>query len=103
MEALVETTGGQFPAHTYLLDGTTLVAYVKVNETRPFYFKSGIKGFDKRGRQFVKGNINLFKVKATNDTRSVQGSKGQVYSVNDAEKTCTCPGFTFRGTCKHLG
>jgi len=103
MEALVETTGGQFPQHTYLLDGTTLVAYVKVNETTPFYFKSGIKGFDKRGRQFVKGNINLFKVKATNDTRSVQGSKGQVYSVNDAEKTCTCPGFTFRGTCKHLG
>jgi uncharacterized Zn finger protein len=103
MEALVETTGGQFPAHTYLLDGTTLVAYVKVNETTPVYFKSGIKGFDKRGRQFVKGNINLFKVKATNDTRSVQGSKGQVYSVNDAEKTCTCPGFTFRGTCKHLG
>ena len=103
MEALVETTGGLFPAHTYLLEGTTLVAYVKAGEIQPFYFKSGIKGFDKRGRKFVKGNINLFKVKASNDTRTVQGSKGQTYTVNDSEGTCTCPGFTFRGTCKHLG
>lgn len=103
MEALVETTGGLFPAHTYLLDGTTLVAYVKANETTPFYFKSGIKGFDKRGRKFAKGNINLFKVKAQNDTRQVQGSKGQTYTVNLTEGTCTCPGFTFRGACKHLG
>lgn len=103
MEALVETTGAQFPQHTYLLDGNNLVAYVKVNTTEPFYFKNPIKGFDKRGRKFVKGNINLFTVKATNDTRTVQGSKGQTYTVNDSEGTCTCPGFTFRGACKHLG
>lgn len=105
MEALIETTGGQFPAHTYLLDGTTLVAYIKVNETEPFYFKSGIKGFDKRGRKFEKGNVKLFKVKKDqdNDTKSVTGSKGQVYTVNLRERTCTCPGYTYRGTCKHLG
>jgi hypothetical protein len=60
MEALRETTGGAFPAHTYLLDGTTLVAYIKVGEKEPFYFKKGIKGFDKRGRQFEKVK-NLFK------------------------------------------
>lgn len=103
MEALRETTGGLFPPHTYLLDGTTLIAYIKQGETTPFYFKSGIKGFDKRGRKFQTVTPNPFKVKASNDTRTVQGSNGKSYTVNDTEGTCTCPGFTFRGTCKHLG
>ena len=101
MEALRETTGGQFPAHTYLLDGTNLVAYVKVNETEPFYFKNPIKGFDRRGRQFEPGNNNLFTIKKESNERTVKGSKGQTYTVT--ETSCTCPGFTFRGSCKHLG
>jgi len=101
MEALVETTGELFPAHTYLLDGNNLVAYVKANTTTPFYFKRPIKGFDKRGRKFVKGNIALFTVKKASNERTVKGSKGQEYTVT--ETTCTCPGFTFRGACKHLG
>ena len=103
MEAVVETTGEAFPQHTYLLDGNNLVAYVKVNTTEPYYFKNPIKGFDKRGRKFVKGNINLFTVKEQQDVRTVIGSKGQSYTVNDSEGTCTCPGYTYRGTCKHLG
>jgi hypothetical protein len=101
MEALRETTGGQFPAHTYLLDGNNLVAYIKVNETEPFYFKNPIKGFDKRGRQFEPGNNSLFTIKKESNVTTVKGSKGQTYTVT--ETTCTCPGFTFRGSCKHLG
>lgn len=54
MDAYKEVTGGQFPAHTYLLDGNNLVAYIKVGEQRAFYFKNPIKGFDKRGRKFEK-------------------------------------------------
>jgi uncharacterized Zn finger protein len=80
-----------------------LVEYIKAGDTKPFYFKSGIKGFDKRGRKFVKGNVKLFTVKEQANVREVQGSKGQTYRVNDEEGTCTCPGFTFRGACKHLG
>jgi hypothetical protein len=100
MEALVETTGDQFPAHTYLLDGNNLVAYVKKGETQPFYFKRPIKGFDKRGRKFEPGNITLFTVKKASNEHTVIGSKGQTYTVT--AESCTCPGFTYRGTCKHM-
>jgi len=31
-----------------------LVAYIKIGEQTPFYFKNPIKGFDKRGRKFEK-------------------------------------------------
>ena len=101
MQALVETTGDQFPAHTYLLDGNNLVAYVKKGETVPFYFKSPIKGFDKRGRKFEPGNIKLFTTKKETHARTVIGSSGQTYTVT--EDSCTCPGFTYRGSCKHMG
>ena len=100
MEALVETTGELFPAHTYLLDGNSLVAYVKKGETTPFYFKNPIKGFDKRGRKFEPGNINLFTTKKAQNERTVIGSSGQVYTLT--EDSCSCPGFTYRGTCKHM-
>jgi hypothetical protein len=101
MEAVIETTGDQFPAHTYLLDGNNLVAYVKVGTQEPFYFKRPIKGFDKRGRKFKPGNITLFTVKKASNEHTVIGSKGQTYTVT--EESCTCPGFTYRGTCKHMG
>lgn len=104
MEAVRETTGGQFPPHVYLLDGTTLVAYIKQGSTDPFYFKNGIKGFDKRGRKFEKADSNLFKAPETPLQTSlveVKGSKGNSYFVDTVEGTCTCPGFTFRGKCKH--
>jgi hypothetical protein len=102
MEALRETTGGLFHPHTYLLDGTTLVAYIKAGETKPFYFKNGIKGFDKRGRKFEKADAKLFKEQKNVATIAITGSKGQVYYVDPEAKTCTCPGFTFRGACKHM-
>jgi len=101
MEAVIETTGELFPAHTYLLDGNNLVAYVKKGELEPFYFKNPIKGFDKRGRKFTPGNIKLFNTKKAQNERTVIGSSGQVYTLT--EDSCSCPGFTYRGTCKHMG
>jgi hypothetical protein len=101
MEAIREVTDWAVPGHTYLLDGTTLVAYIKQGTTEPFYFSKGIKGFDKRGRKFVPADPSLFEQSASTNLIEVQGSKGAVYYVDPELHSCTCPGYTFRGKCKH--
>ena len=104
MQAYKETTkwGSKTPNHTYLLDGSTLVAYIKQGDTKPFVFKTPIKGFDQRGRTFVRVDGDPFSKTVRPDSIEVTGSKGQTYFVNVEEKTCTCSGFMFRGSCKHL-
>ena len=102
MQAYKEITDWTSPKHIYLLDGNNLVAYIKQDETEPFYFKNPIKGFDRRGRKFIELTDNPFEVKVTSSLREVKGSKGNSYFVNDTEHTCTCPGFSFRGKCKHM-
>ena len=103
MEAVRETTGGLFPAHVYLLDGNNLVSYIKRGETEAYYFKKPIKGFDKRGRKFETVTPNPFKqLKKESNEITVQGSNGKTYTIDRDQATCTCPGFTFRGQCKHL-
>jgi predicted nucleic acid-binding Zn finger protein len=102
MEAVREITGGLFPAHIYLLDGNNLVSYIKKGETEAFYFKKPIKGFDKRGRKFESVTPNPFKQKKESNAITIKGSKGQTYILDRESSTCTCPGFTFRGQCKHL-
>jgi hypothetical protein len=102
MEALRETTGGLFPAHIYLLDGNNLVSYIKSGESEPFYFKNPIKGFDKRGRKFESVTPNPFKVKTQSTLIKVKGSNGKEYTIDPDAKTCSCPGFQFRGGCKHI-
>ena len=101
MEALRETTDWATPNHTYLLDGTTLVAYIKQGDSEPFYFSKPIKQFDKRGRKFVAADKGLFEQSASTNLIEVQGSKGAVYYVDPELHSCTCPGYTFRGKCKH--
>jgi len=104
MEAITETTGGLFPAHTYLLDGTNLVAYIRTGGYAPFYFKQPIKGFSKSGRKFVRADTKLFKIKVDtpSNLRTIAGSKGATYTLDLDLGTCTCSGYTFRGTCKHV-
>lgn len=105
MQAVRETTDWgdvNCSNHTYLLDGNSLVAYIKQGETVPFYFKQPIKGFDQRRRTFEVLKKNPFKAEVKTDLIKVEGSKGAVYHVDTEAKTCTCPGFQFRGDCKHI-
>ena len=105
MEAVLETTvwsDEKAVNHIYLLDGAKMVAYIPFGKGKPFYFKNPI-GIDKRGRKFEKLKKNPFKeVKQDPTLVEVKGSKGNSYWVDPEAKTCTCPGFTFRGTCKHI-
>jgi Uncharacterized conserved protein len=109
MEAVHETTrwtgvDHQQPNHDYLLDGDKIVAYRPWGTAEIRVLRSGIK-IDRRGRKFVKLDPNPFAEQEQHPDPvilSVPGSKGAVYRVNTQTATCTCPGFTFRGSCKHI-
>ena len=56
--------------------------------------------FSKARRKFKK--IGERPEELPNHIIRVVGSKGDLYLVDKEKVTCTCPGFTFRGTCKHV-
>lgn len=87
--------------HTYLLEGDKMLAYIRAGTDRAFYFKAPIR-IDRRGRKFVAVEPNPFgPTEVAAQIRLVQGSKGAKYVVDLEQGTCTCPGYTFRGACKH--
>jgi len=106
MQALKETTvwpSTTTPNHTYLLDGDRLIAYIRLGTTQPKYFASPIRGFSKSRRKFENASLDLFEFDTpVSNIKQVVGSKGDVYTVDLDELTCTCPGYTFRGACKHV-
>ena len=77
-----------------------IIAYVPEGSTKSQRFRKPIR-WDPRGRQFkVLKDI----VEKDSNTRRITGSKGQVYSLtrSNGTWTCTCPGYAFRGQCKHV-
>ena len=56
--------------------------------------------FSKSRRKFVK--IGERAEELASHIVKVEGSNGAVYLIDTDKKTCTCPGFTFRGNCKHI-
>lgn len=89
------------PNHIYLMDGEKAVAYIRLPSNETKVFSKPLK-LDLRYRTFKEIAGPLPGKVEVPETRKVQGSKGETYYVNDAEGTCTCPGFKFRGTCRHL-
>ena len=107
MEAVREVTVwtgiDRQPNHDYLLDGDRVLAYRQWGQGAVIPCSGKLK-IDRRGRKFVKLDPNPFRDFGKKESLAVevQGSKGQSYFVNKVEGRCTCPGFQFRGTCKHL-
>jgi hypothetical protein len=110
MRAVIETTqwgdAGDSYNHVYLLDGDTCLAYIP-HGTREIRRLATPIRLDRRGRQFQELRFNPFRdlpqePQKVMPVRRVAGSKGQVYEVNVETGTCTCPGFHFRGQCRHV-
>jgi len=108
MKFFKETTDWTTPNHTYCLSDSKdkMFAYVIDGTVEVVTFKNPIR-FDSRGRTFKEvKNIwnyqepNLPKLK----TWTVTGSRGDVYTLSEVDSiiTCSCPGFKFRGECKHV-
>ena len=101
--------------HTYYLEGDRMLAYIRHGTAEPYWFKAPIT-ISRSGRKFQRVDDALFKnslgqlfsalvdaTPADPDVVEVAGSKpGVIYTVNIKERTCTCPGYTYRGQCKHL-
>lgn len=110
MKFFKETTDWQTPTknHIYLLsnDKSKMYAYVRAGSDSVFKFAKPIR-FDTRGRKFlqVKNNWNFKLEEDTgNPTWQVQGSKGDIYTIEQTDNgfSCSCSGFRFRGNCKHV-
>jgi hypothetical protein len=84
------------PNHVYhVLDNGKLAAFDNGKGLVKFDLP---KLFDRRGRKFkVLKTVKEYK---NPDVKYVTGSNGKVYSIVDGR--CSCPGFTFRGSCKHV-
>lgn len=100
--------------HIYYLNDekSFMVGYIKQGTKNLFKFKNPIR-IDLRGRKFVelknkKGESDSVyfgkKEEPKKDIITVKGSTGKEYYIEKvgSKYTCTCPGFTFRHTCKHI-
>jgi len=101
MEAVREITDWDYN-HVYLLDGNRAVAYIPAGSDTAQYFEQPLR-FDRRGRRFERVSPDPFRASREKSTVvEVQGSRGETYYVNREDRVCTCPGFTFRGQCRHV-
>jgi hypothetical protein len=107
MKFFKETTNWAVPNHVYLLstDKSKMYGYIRRGTDVAETFKKPYR-FDVRGRSFVEvkelGEIDLDEVKT--ETWTFTGSKNNTYVVQkmDGMLQCTCPGYVFRGNCKHV-
>ena len=97
MEILRETTH-DLPKHDYAVEGDKMLAYKKWSAGEWVVFKKPMS-FSKKGRTF---STLKDKGPVLNDADviTVQGSGGKTYTIRNGK--CSCPGFGFRGHCKHV-
>lgn len=96
------------PNHVYVLNDsmTKMIAYVPAGSKLVKKFKSP-QSFDRRGRTFVELEGDSAPTAPQPDQWEVPGSNGKTYTVTrepggGMNYQCSCPGFQFRGSCKHV-
>ncbi len=104
IEILQEVTDwGKYKVNNgvYHINGAgKLIAYQRNKDSEVQVLNVPSNQFSKSRRKFVK--IGERAEELASHVVKVEGSKGNVYLVDTEKMTCTCPGFTFRGTCKHI-
>ena len=90
------------PNHTYVVsdDKWTMFGFIPSGETKKVMFKAPMR-FNTKGREF---KILNHKEEKNVKSWTLKGSKGDIYIVTEenGQLSCTCPGFQFRGRCRHL-
>ena len=61
-------------------------------------FINPMKRFSQSHRKFE--TIGTIDEPKESNVITVKGSKGNEYTIDDGQ--CSCPGFTYRGNCKHI-
>jgi predicted nucleic acid-binding Zn finger protein len=96
IEILQEVTDwGKYPVVNGIYHVNSAGQLVQHNDK---VFKNPIKQFSKSRRKFTK--IGERPEQIDKDIIVVKSSSGKTYTIEDGN--CSCPGFTFRGNCKHV-
>ena len=105
MKLVMETTvfsDSKMPNHSYLLnDAGIAIGYRKFSAGEVVRFRTPLR-LDVRGRTFKLVDDLGSDAEGSSKVVEVAGSKGDVYFVDVYRKQCSCTGFSFRGTCKHI-
>ena len=105
MKLMMETTvfaGAKMPNHSYMLnDAVIAIGYRKFSAGEVMKFKTPLL-IDRRGRTFKLVDDLGPDTPVSSNIVEVAGSGENVYSVDLDKKQCSCTGFSFRGTCKHI-
>lgn len=111
-ETTVWNAGYNVPNHIYYVDDgkSRMVGYIPAGKKKLVKFGRP-QPFSVRGRKFTvlakKGEADSVYFPKAEKAKpagiEVAGSAGKVYHLNKiaGKWTCTCPGYTFRRTCKH--
>ena len=102
---LRETTGTKdgfvYQPHLYYVNGADKLVWFQVGDYSRGLDKYAVpKKFYRTGRKFEK--IGEIEEETPANVVEVAGSNGNKYQVDLDEKNCSCPGYKFRGSCKHI-
>lgn len=109
MKVLQEITDWDIPNHVYYTNNSKdkIYAYVKASNNQLEVLRVPLK-FSTSKRKF-KEVENIWGYTRDDErpegfVKEVVGSKGEKYTITEVDgvRACTCSGFKFRSTCRHV-